>query len=166
LGAGGELVNIFQRFADKYDAAKDRRLIGDGEKHYIPISCRLCEDEGFVYFNRVNKDGARYWLVARCTCGKDVIPATYRFSPAKGKYQDGMDIPRWDQVMTSDGFTLLLTSSDIICARLQPYAAETGLLPFPCPEPLKVNYRRKPPDDPAEYDRRQNQDRANREAGR
>jgi len=157
---------IFQRFADKYDPEKDPRIHGDKEGEYVKIECPLCEDEGIVYYSRVDPDGVRYWFVARCSCPAVALPPVYRICVAKEKYQDSKDIPRWNQVMTRKGQSKLLTTQDIICVRLQPFAMETGVLPYPMLEPLRIFYRKRPEPDSLEYDRAQNQARADGEAGR
>ena len=116
-------------YADKFDPADDPRKTGG--KDMRPILCQDCEDEGFVYFNKMI-DGTPDWIVVRCVCGLTVIPEYPRSCVGRklGK------VPTWAEIG--------LTPQEIYPVRLQPLASLTGFLPFPCFEPMKgeIKFRR------------------------
>ena len=139
-------------YAAKFDASKDMRI--HGGKGMALIHCQDCEDEGFVYFNKII-DGSPDWFVALCVCGLPAIPVSPRSC-------EGRRLPAnrtWAE--------LGLTPQETFPLRLQPFAASLGYLPFPCPEPLKcdVKYRRSIPFiiDPVE--RRSNQEKYDKKWG-
>ena len=126
----GELPPYLERFAAKFNRDADPRI--KGGKGMELISCPDCEDEGFVYFHHLI-DGSPYWMVARCVCAaSDTLPKHPRSC-------DGMRLeenPTWAELGLSRDLVWPL--------RLQPFAAATGLIPFPPPEPMKgkIKYRR------------------------
>jgi len=117
-----------EEYAAKFDPAKDQRI--HGGKGMVPILCQDCEDEGFVYFNRII-DGTADWFIARCVCGSRTIPPR----PRSCEGRKIGTIPTWAE--------LGIIPHETYPLRLQPLAASTGLLPFPCFEPLRgeVKYR-------------------------
>jgi hypothetical protein len=161
IGQGSAMRDYFQDFATRlYDPEKDPRIVG-GEG-YVPILCSKCEDEGVVYYSRVDPKGVRYWFLARCSCGARGLPEIARSKIAKDQHDEVTRIPRWDELMERDGFHQLLGLEDLIPMRLHPYASETGVVPFPPPEPLTVEFRRIAEVDPDEVARRDGQLRADR----